>query len=297
MHRDEEGYRLLLEEQVLLYNRPEFIPNDPICIPHLFTKKQDVEIAGFFASILAWGQRKTIIRKCQELMERMDGQPHEFVTSHSSSDLKQLIGFKHRTFNDTDLLYFVSFLRHHYQQFSSLEDAFLIGWRDQPFRAEYLDDGLAATMNSDSYSSPCSLSELATSSEQTHAPFDIRLSLTNFRNYFFSLPDFPLRTRKHISTPANRSTCKRLNMFLRWMVRKDEAGVDFGLWSRLKPSQLMCPYDVHVDRVARGLGLVDRKQRDWQTVEEVTARLRRFDPVDPVKYDFALFGMGVSGIL
>lgn len=298
MQWDEEACKLLLEEQVLLFNRPDFIPDDPICIPHLFTKKQDVEIAGFFASILAWGQRKTIIRKCEELMDRMDGRPHEFVISHAPSDLKQLLGFKHRTFNDTDLLYFVSFLQHHYRQFSSLEDAFLIGWQHHPYREEFLDEALSDGRSDSTVSSPaCTMGDLATSFDSGAAPFDIRMSLSNFRNYFFSLPDFPRRTMKHISTPMNRSTCKRLNMFLRWMVRRDEAGVDFGLWTRLKPSQLMCPYDVHVDRVARGLGLVNRKQRDWQTVEEVTAKLRGFDPADPVKYDFALFGMGVSGIL
>ena len=298
MVADDQALKELLEEQFRLYNRPEFIPDDPICIPHSFSLKQDQEIAGFFAAILAWGQRKTIINKCHELMDRMDGAPHEFILTHGPTDLKSLLGFKHRTFNDTDLLYFVAFLQHHYQNFDSLEDAFLIGWRKQEYRADYFDGSFDQAVRDDLseksqlYSPSCSLPEAA-----AEMKFTMETSLNHFKSYFFSLPDFPHRTRKHISSPVSKSTSKRLNMFLRWMVRKDQMGVDFGLWDRLKTSELICPFDVHVDRVARSLGLVQRKQSDWLTAVELTERLRTFDKNDPVKFDFALFGMGVSRVL
>jgi len=247
-----------LDLKVRQYNTPAFIANDPICIPHQYTRKQDIEIAAFFAAILAWGQRKTIINKCNELFERMDNAPYDFMVNHEEEDLRVLLGFKHRTFNDTDLLYFVSFFRNHYLQSDSLETAFL--------PADYANG-------------------IAFSGEQ---------ALNHFRSYFFSLPDFPRRTIKHVSSPLQKSTCKRLNMFLRWMVRKDNCGVDFGVWNTIPASALICPCDVHVDRVARKLGLITRKQTDWQTAVELTAHLSVFDPLDPVKYDFALFGLGIE---
>ncbi len=248
-----------LDAKVEEYNQPNFIANDPICIPHLFNKKEDVEIMGFIASILAWGQRKTIINKCKELIERMDGAPHDFIMHHQEADLKALLGFKHRTFNDTDLLYFVEFFKYHYQRFDSLEDAFLIGQEN---------------------SEPNQIS--------------IEKSLNEFKNYFFSLPDYPVRTRKHVSSPAQKSTCKRLNMFLRWMVRQDDKGVDFGIWNRISPSQLICPCDVHVERVARKFHLITLDKVNWKTAVELTENLAILDFQDPVKYDFALFGLGVE---
>jgi uncharacterized protein (TIGR02757 family) len=273
-----------LEVKVAKYNRPDFIANDPICIPHQYSKKQDIEIAAFFAAILAWGQRKTIINKCKELFQRMDNEPFNFILNHTPDDLKRLLGFKHRTFNDTDLLYFVAFFQQHYRQNESLESAFLAP--GDVYRSEYLTD---IGTNAHSYSSSaCMLSELG---EQTPR---IELALNFFRAYFFSLEDYPHRTIKHISSPLQKSTCKRLNMFLRWMVRKDNQGVDFGIWNTLRPSDLICPCDVHVDRVARLLGLIERKQTDWRTAVELTSRLSEFDPLDPVKYDFALFGLGVE---
>jgi len=274
-----------LDVKVDQYNRPNFIQNDPICIPHQYTKKQDIEIAAFFAAILAWGQRKTIINKCNELFERMDNDPHNFMLHHGEDDLKRLLGFKHRTFNDTDLLYFVAFFNQHYQQFDSLEPAFLSP--SDVFRTDFLTDELQHGYTKYA-SSSCMLSELTQQEPKTER------SLNYFRSYFFSLPDYPRRTIKHISSPMQKSTCKRLNMFLRWMVRKDNKGVDFGIWNTIKPSDLICPCDVHVDRVARKLGLIERKQTDWRTAVELTNELLKFDPMDPVKYDFALFGLGVE---
>ncbi|MDF7811927.1 TIGR02757 family protein [Hymenobacter sp. YC55] len=244
--------RTLLEEQHDHYNRPAFVLNDPISIPHRFTQRQDIEISGMFAALLAWGRRPTIISKCHELMRRMDDAPYQFITQHEDEDLKRLLGFCHRTFCDTDLLYFVHWLRWFYTSHDTLEDGFLLG---------------------------------TTQKER----------LENFHNLFFSLPDAPQRTRKHVATPARGSACKRVNMYLRWMVRQDDRGVDFGLWTRLPMSELVCPCDVHVERVARRLGLLDRKQMDWLAAEDLTAHLRTFDPTDPVKYDFALFGLGVEG--
>ena len=248
--------KAFLDQKVTQYNQPGFIENDPITIPHGYTRLQDIEISGFMASVLAWGQRVTIINKCREFFDRMDNAPYDFVLNHSESDLKAFLDFKHRTFNPTDALYFIEFFRHHYSHHESLENAFVR-------------NSLAGA--SDTFS-----------------------HLAEFFEYFFSLPDHPRRTYKHISNPVRKSACKRLNMFLRWMVRHDTAGVDFGLWKKIQPSQLVCPCDLHVDRVARSLGLITRKQTDWQTAIELTNQLKAFDQEDPVKYDFALFGLGVE---
>jgi uncharacterized protein (TIGR02757 family) len=244
-----------LDEKYEQYNQKGFIANDPVCIPHLFSKKEDIEIMGLWASVLAWGQRVTIINKCKELIQLMDNAPYDFMVNHKEKDLKRFLKFKHRTFNSTDTLYFIEFFHQYYKTHNSLEDAFI--------------------------------------AEQKNAS-DVGPGLIAFHNRFFSLEDFPDRTKKHISTPARKSACKRLNMFLRWMVRKDDRGVDFGIWNKLKPSQLVCPCDVHVERVGRKLGLITRKQMDWYTAIELTENLRKFDPKDPVKYDFALFGLGVE---
>lgn len=252
--KKEASLHAFLDRKVTEYNQPSFIAADPVCIPHLFTKKQDIEIAGFFAAIFAWGNRTTIINKSKELMLLMDMAPHEFCLNTSPVNLKKLLSFKHRTFNPTDLLYFITFLHFHYSQNDSLEQAFT-KWMHP--------------------------------TEQT-----VERGLTGFYNYFFSLPDIPLRTRKHIASPEKNSSCKRLNMFLRWMVRKDKNGVDFGIWKKISASQLICPLDVHVARVARRFNLLQRTATDWQAALELTAELRKFDRLDPVKYDFALFGMG-----
>jgi len=251
-----EATKAFLDQKVAQYNRPDFIPNDPIVIPHGFSKKEDVEIAGFWAAVLAWGQRITIINKCNELFAAMDDAPHDFILNHKESDLKRFLNFKHRTFNATDTLYFIAFFKDFYGQYTSLEEAFVKGM-------------------------------------QPNDP-DIEKGLIHFHDQFFGLPDAPERTKKHIATPARKSACKRLNMFLRWMVRNDNQGVDFGIWNKISPAQLICPCDLHVDRVGRKLGLITRKQTDWQTALELTANLRRYDSYDPVKYDFALFGLGIE---
>lgn len=237
------------------YNRPAFIDNDPIVIPHSFTKKQDIEIAGLIAAVLAWGQRKTIINKCRQLFQLMDNAPHDFILHHKEKDLKKFEEFKHRTFNPTDTLYFIEYFKFFYSKHDTLESAFNPGFKDY---------------------------------------WNAEEGLKYFHDQFFQLDYAPQRTRKHIATPARKSACKRLNMFLRWMVRNDERNVDFGLWKSIKPAQLICPCDLHVDRVARKLGLIMRKQTDWITAVELTERLKMFDPTDPVKYDFALFGLGIE---
>lgn len=244
-----------LESKVEQYNQPGFISNDPICIPHQYRKNQDIEISGFMAAVFAWGQRKTIINKSNEFLALMDNSPHEFVLNHQDSDLKPFLTFKHRTFNSTDALYFIHFFRWYYQRYESLEKAF---------------------------------------TENMAKSVSMEIRLAQFFSLFFSLPDHPTRTYKHIPTPARKSACKRINMFLRWMVRKDDKGVDFGIWKELQPADLVCPCDLHVDRVARKLGLIERRQTDWQTAMELTENLKAFDPADPVKYDFALFGLGVE---
>ncbi|MBN3519618.1 TIGR02757 family protein [Algoriphagus lutimaris] len=251
-----QNLKEFLDEKVAQYNQPGFIVNDPVSIPHHYSKKEDIEITAFFAAILAWGQRKTIINKCRELFQMMDHAPHDFLINHEEQDLKPFLSFKHRTFNDIDTLYFIHFLSWFYKNHRSLEEAFLLGWHNGDHAMESV--------------------------------------LRSFHEFFFHLPDAPQRTRKHIATPARKAACKRINMFLRWMVRKDSLGVDFGIWNQIQPSQLICPCDLHVDRVGRKLGLITRKQTDWLTALELTERLREFDANDPVKYDFALFGLGIE---
>lgn len=247
----EQKLKEFLDKKVDEYNRPSFIAADPVLIPHLFAKKQDQEIAGFFAATFAWGNRTTIINKSRELLSLMEMQPHSFCLHAGPAELKKLLSFKHRTFNPTDLLYFIDFFRHHYQRYDSLEAAF--------------------TMHGKT----------------------VEEMLTGFYHYFFSLEDAPPRTRKHVASPERGSTCKRLNMFLRWMVRHDDRGVDLGIWRSISPSELICPIDLHVGRVARKFRLLERKQTDWLAALELTERLRRFDPQDPARYDFALFALGI----
>lgn len=245
-----------LDKKVNEFNNLSFIKDDPVCLPHLFTKKQDIEIAGFFAAMFAWGIRKTIINKGTQLFQLMDNTPYDFCLHHTDNDLKRLEGFCHRTFNDTDLLYFISFFKHHYSKSKSLETAFF--------------------------------------NQQTVAnPNVIETALNHFNDYFFSMEDVPERTKKHVASPGKNSSCKRLNMFLRWMVRNDNKGVDFGLWKKISPADLICPVDVHVARVSKRFNLLQRKQVDWLAAIELTEQLRKFDKHDPVKYDFALFGLGI----
>lgn len=284
-----QGLKDFLDLKADQYNRMGFIENDPICIPHSFSLKQDIEIMGFWASILAWGQRKTIINKCKELIHLMDGAPYDFICNHKETDLKRFAGFKHRTFNDTDTLYFIEFFKQHYLKYDTLEAAFKVP-KQNVFRSDYFDTEMRSSELIESTSSPCYLGEL---SNVAKVPV-VETALNSFRTYFFSLPDFPSRTKKHISSPLQKSTCKRLNMFLRWMVRNDGRGVDFGLWKNIAPSDLICPTDLHVERVARKLKLITRKQVDWQTAMELTKNLQQFDPKDPVRYDFALFGLGIE---
>jgi uncharacterized protein (TIGR02757 family) len=250
----QEALQVFLERKVKQYNQPSFIPEDPISIPHSYEKKQDIEIAGFFTAVFSWGNRTTIIRKSRELMRLMNDSPHQFILNHTGREVRKLLSFKHRTFNPTDLLYFIEFFRHHYRRYDSLEDAFLLSG--------------------------------------TGAGWDAGTALSAFHHYFFSLDAVPPRTRKHVATPEHNSSCKRLNMLLRWMVRRDDKGVDFGCWKRIPMNRLICPLDLHVARVARRFGLLTRTPTDWSAALQLTDRLSQLDPEDPVKYDFALFTLG-----
>ena len=228
----------------------DFIDNDPILIPKRFSRKQDIEISAFFASILAWGQRKTIIKNTNKLMGWMGEEPHRFIMDHSDADLKVFESFVHRTFNSTDCLYFIEVLKQFYLRENSLENYF----------------------KGDTVES----------------------RLINFRNQFFNYDFAPQRTKKHIANPSKNSSAKRLNMFLRWMVRKDE--IDFGIWKSIKPAELRCPLDVHVQRAAFHFGLLSRKQQDWKAVDELSDSLVLLDPLDPIKYDLALFKWSESRV-
>ncbi len=253
----DSALKALLDQKYHQYNRPDFIPDDPVSIPHQFSRKEDIEISAFLSAIIAWGQRKTIIRNAESLMDRMDRAPYEFVTGAQEADLDRLGGFVHRTFNSLDARAMTLSLRRVYAEQEGLEGIFTHG-----LRSDSSDVGEAIVY---------ARQKLA---EQEH---------------------FPQRTYKHLANPSTGSSAKRINMFLRWMVRKDPAGVDFGLWPGISAAQLICPLDVHTGNVARQLGLLSRKQNDWKAALALTERLRDFCPEDPVRYDFSLFGLGVSG--
>lgn len=242
-----------LNEKATQYNRIDFIETDPIQIPHRFSKKEDIEIAGFLASTIAWGQRKTIINNALKLMELMDNAPHDFIINFKEKDLNRFKGFVHRTFNYDDLLAFLNALQRIYKLENSLENAVAISFR-----------------------------------EDLNQPGS---GWNTFKTNFFSGPHLP-RSQKHLPDPFKGSAAKRMNMYLRWMIRSDQQGVDFGIWKSMSPGQLYLPLDVHTSRVARKLNLLSRKQDDWKAVIELTEKLREMDPNDPVKYDFALFGLG-----
>ncbi len=259
-----EKLREFFDEKVAQYNQPSFIKDDPISIPHRFTKKQDIEIAGFFAAILAWGTRKGIINSCNRLLNGMNNAPYDFIMQADWNKNPEAFdvfnGFVHRTFNELDLWHLLNFLKYHYCVLGepSLETAFS-KWMDKK------DD-------------------------------NIEKALIGFHHYVFNYSEEAKEEkhcRKHISTPEKKSACKRLNMFLRWMVRKDNNGVDFGIWNTIRSSQLICPLDVHVSRVARRFNILQRTANDWQAAKELTEYLKFLDVTDPVKYDYALFGLGV----
>lgn len=241
-----------LDTKVNLYNNPKFIDSDPINIPHKFSKKEDIEIIGFLTATIAWGNRKSIITNANKMAKLMDFSPFDFVINHQASDLENLNGFVHRTFNAEDFKQFIKSLRHIYQTHGGLESIF------------------------NKYCTEESL----------------QVSIHKFKNVFFEIKHLK-RSEKHVSDPLRNSAAKRINMYLRWMVRNDNNGVDFGIWKSLKPSQLSCPLDVHSGNVARKLGLLKRKQNDAKALLELDTALRKLDPTDPVKYDFALFGLGV----
>lgn len=241
-----------LDSKYSQYSGRIFIENDPIQIPHQYSKHEDIEIAGFLTAIIAWGQRKTIIRNAKQLMQWMDFAPHDFMLNHQPADLKPFVSFTHRTFNGTDSDFFVRRLSQIYQEYASMEDFF----------------------------------------NYTHnADTDMAIRISEFKRRFFMAPH-ALRSEKHLADPMKNSAAKRLNMFFRWMARKDPESVDFGIWKNTSPALLMCPLDVHTARIARSLGLLQRKQNDWKAVEELTQNLRQFDKDDPVKYDISLFALG-----
>lgn len=249
----------LLEQAHDKFNRPDFIDNDPILIPHLFSRKEDIEIAGFLTALLAWGRRDIIIRSARDFLNRMDMAPYEFVTQAGPSDLSRLDSLVHRTFQGPDARSLVMGLREAYLQHGGLEGLFAQG-------------------------------------AQTSSG-DVEAAIIYARTRLIAADGFAQRSEKHLANPAKGSSAKRINMFLRWMVRKDRRGVDFGLWSGISPAQLICPLDIHTETVGKALGLLSRSQRDWKAALELTGSLRRFCPEDPVKYDFSLFGLGVTGEL
>jgi uncharacterized protein (TIGR02757 family) len=246
--------KVFLEEKYLRYNNPSFVECDPISIPHRFLSQRDREISGFLTATIAWGRRDLILRSCDKLLRLMDNKPTDFIHSSSEEDLKAFSGFIHRTFNGTDCQVFLRGLKNIYSHYPTMEHILVEGMRETG---------------------------------------DLKDGLSHFRRIFF-LMSHEKRAEKHFADVNSGAAGKRLNMFVRWMVRDDGRGVDFGIWKRISPSQLYIPLDLHSGNTARTLGLLTRKQNDWKAVEELTSVLREFDPADPVKYDFALFGLGVN---
>jgi uncharacterized protein (TIGR02757 family) len=246
--------KLFLEEKYLQYNNPSFIVCDPVSIPHSFTDRRDIEISGFLTAAIAWGRRDLILRSSRLMLELMDNTPYEFIMSVSENELLGLSGFVHRTFNGSDFVYFIKGLRHIYSNYDNMEEVVLQGMK---------------------------------------ADNSLKEGLSHMRSVFFSLPHAS-RNEKHFADVMGGAAGKRLNMFLRWMVRKDNKGVDFGIWKNIDPALLYIPLDLHSGNTARRLGMLTRKMNDWKAVEELTEVLRSFDPSDPAKYDFALFGLGVN---
>lgn len=241
-----------LEEKVIQYNTVLFIEDDPISIPHLFSQKEDIEIAAFLAATIAWGNRKSIVGNARKMISLLEDDPYDFVINHTSKDLLRLKDFVHRTFNGVDFIFFVEALRNIYRNHGGLERVFEVGCGQK----------------------------------------NLQFAISEFKKVFFEI-NHPARTEKHVSDPMKGSSAKRINMFLRWMVRRDGNGVDFGIWKGISPAKLSCPLDVHTGNIARKLGLLTRKQNDHKAVLELDGQLRLLDPTDPVKYDFALFGLGV----
>ncbi|MFV8270186.1 TIGR02757 family protein [Flavobacterium sp. GT2N3] len=241
-----------LDEKVVQYNTLDFIESDPVQIPHLFSQKEDIEIAGFLSATIAWGNRKMIIKNSHKMMDLMGNAPYDFVMSHTENDLERLDTFVHRTFNGQDFASFIRSIKNIYENHNGLESVYA---KNQELK----------TMQN---------------------------SISEFKKTFFEIPH-QYRTQKHISDPLNNSAAKRINMYLRWMVRQDTKGVDLGIWKSISPASLSCPLDVHSGNVARKLGMLTRKQNDGKALAELDMKLREFDANDPVKYDFALFGLGV----
>jgi uncharacterized protein (TIGR02757 family) len=252
MERNMTELREFLNEKVLQYNNPDFIERDPVQIPHRYSAKEDIEIAGFLTAVISWGNRTSILKSAGRMMELMGNSPYDFIINHSERNLEKMEGFVHRTFNDADLLTFIAALKYLYQNLNGLEGIF------------------------NRYKTEVSLQP----------------AIHHLKREFFQVPHIP-RTQKHLPDPFGGSAAKRINMFLRWMVRKDGAGVDFGLWRNISPSILSCPLDIHSGNVARKLGLLNRKLNDSRAVTELDFNLRKLDPDDPVKYDFALFSLGI----
>lgn len=248
-----EELKIFLDEKADQYNNPGFIENDPIQIPHRFSLKQDIEIAGFLAATISWGNRKAIIQSAEKMLDIMGNSPYDFVMNHSENDLRQIKDRSmHRTFNGEDFTYFIEQFNRIYQENESLESLFKINDSETSF---------------------------------LHA-------IERFRNRFLGTEKH--RSHKHVSSPYKNSSTKRIIMFLRWMVRKDKRGVDFGVWENIDQKHLSIPLDVHTGNISRKLGLISRMQNDWKAVEELDLVIRKFDNKDPAKYDFALFGLGVT---
>ncbi len=247
----------MLEWAYERHHRLEFVEADPVSIPHRFEHPLDIEVSGFFTALISWGNRKSILKSASQLMERMDGAPAQFVLDAGPEDFRQLDGFVHRTFFGEDARALALGIRPILRQFGSLEPAF----------------------------------------KPPEASVDVYGGISNFRQMLFSATELPKRTHKHISNPDQGSAAKRLAMFLRWMCRSDSAGIDFGQWKHISPSLLVVPLDVHTARTARELGLLHRKANDRKAVEELMTQLRLLDPLDPSRFDFALFGLSAEAAI
>jgi len=281
-----------LDEKVIQYNTLDFIETDPVQIPHLFSLKEDIEIAGFLSATIAWGNRKMIIKNSQKMMDLMGNSPYDFVLSHSEKDLEPLETFVHRTFNGKDFATFIKGLQHIYNNHGGLEAVFSKKINDNSNSNDNDNDNDNDNGNINVNDNSNGNNNENRNENRNEKYLNLQNNIHEFKKIFFEI-EHQYRTQKHISDPLNGSAAKRINMYLRWMCRQDNKGVDLGVWKCISPSLLSCPLDVHSGNVARKLGLLTRKQNDGKALAELDLKLRELDPKDPVKYDFALFGLGV----
>ncbi len=255
-------------KQKLDYHYKAFDKNqispDPLQFLHLFSDGKDIEAMGFISSIFAYGNVKQIINTLNKILLISNNKPYDFIINFKKKNYSdKLKGLKHRFYSDEDVIILFSVLNKNYNEYEMLKNLFLTFYKE--------DD------------------------------FNIRDSLSAFSNYLinasqkFNGKKLSLGIKFMFPSPELGGACKRMNLFLRWMVRKDE--LDFGIWNEISTDKLIIPVDTHVARICKSLKLTKRKNVSWAMAEEITESLKKFDSLDPVKYDFAICHIGMRKMI